>query len=334
MRHVLFALLMLLITLILLCCGAEAITRVFGGRPATFLYSGSFRDRQTDWDVTYGETVDNLRVTCGIPTPTPTRKFAVIGDSFAFGQGVADCQDWISQLQAIYPGARFVNYGIIGIGLDEYEMIARDMIPPDVTDIIMLFYGNDISEINDDKSVSGKLADVSSAFALLRRIKRTLSIKLFTANAKINETPPIFNNVQAILQGNSDYFLNVAQPPDKDLVQFQKRFSRLMGRFVALVPRDRIWIAEAPEATTISEQSRKFERNLGGALPIFGKPGSGYEEIRRLATTEKVHFIDLFPALLAAPDNLYFPHDLHWSANGHRLAADVIAASLRTHPVP
>ena len=329
MRHSLFVVSMLLITLILLSCGAEAITRLIGGRPATFLYSGSFREGTTDWDVTYGVTADNLRVTCGISsTPTPTRTFAVIGDSFAFGVGVADCQDLTSQLQLIYPRARFVNYGTPGIGMDEYEMIARDMIPPDVTDIIMLFYGNDITEINDDRPLFGKLADLSSAMALLRRIKRALSIKLYIVNAKINESLPVFNNVQALARANSDYFLNVAQPPEKDLAKFRTRFNRLMRRFIAAVPRDRIWIAEAPEATTISKQSRDFELGLGMALPILGTPGSGYEEIRRLASAEKVHFIDLFPAFLAAPDNLYFAHDLHWSANGHRLAADVIAASL------
>src|SRR5262249_8133645 len=159
--------------------------------------SGSFRDRQTDWDVTYGVTADNLRVTCGISSaPTPTRKFAVIGDSFAFGEGVSDCQDWTSQLQLTYPSARFVTYGIPGIGMDEYEMIARDMIPPDVTDIIMLFYGNDITEIYE-KSFFGKLADVSSAIALLRRIRRSIIIKQLIANAKINGRLPVFNNVQA-----------------------------------------------------------------------------------------------------------------------------------------
>ena len=44
---------------------AELLTRFLGGAPATFLYSGSFRDRQTDYDVIYGVTDSSLRVTCG-----------------------------------------------------------------------------------------------------------------------------------------------------------------------------------------------------------------------------------------------------------------------------
>ena len=143
------------------------------------------------------------------PSSKATRKFAVIGDSFVFGQESEDCEDLTSRLQAIFPTARFVNYGIIGIGMDEYRMIARDMIPSDVTDLIMLFYGNDITEINDNKSFFGRLADVSSAFSLLRKIKRILSAKTFTANVEMHITSPALNNVEALLQVNRDYFLNV-----------------------------------------------------------------------------------------------------------------------------
>lgn len=278
MRRSLFRIILLLATLVLVSFATEAITRILGGSPATFLYSGSFRDQQTDWDVTYGVTADNLRTTCATSSLVKaTRKFAVIGDSFVFGQGVQDCQNWTSQLQAVYPNARFVNYGIIGIGMDEYEMIARDMIPPDVTDIIMLFYGNDITEINDDKSILGRLADVSSAFSLLRRVKRILSVKAFIANAKMLKTPLAFNNVEAVLQMNSDYFLNLVQPPDRNLSQFRHRFDRLIQRFSTIVPKDKIWIAEAPDATAVSEQSRKFVQSQGGELPTFGKPGAGYD---------------------------------------------------------
>jgi hypothetical protein len=326
---------MLLITLVVAGCFAEATTRIFEGGPATFLYSGSFRDRQTDWDVTYGVTADNLRITCGSNSSVATgRKFAVIGDSFVFGQGVQDCQDFTSRSQTMFPTARFVNYGVIGIGMDEYRMIARDMIPSDTTDIIMVFYGNDISEIHDSKSLLGNLADVSSTFSLVRKVKRVLAVNSFTTNADIDKNSPALNNVEAVLQINSDYFLNVAQPPDKTLTQFRHRFGRLVTRFSATVRRDRIWIAEAPEATTVSQQSRRFVQSFGGALPPFGVQGSGYTEIRGLASKEGVHFIDLFPAFLAGGDNLYFPHDLHWSPNGHRVASDVIVASLKSHPAP
>jgi len=65
----------------------------------------------------------------------------------------------------------------------------------------------------------------------------------------------------------------------------------------------------------------KFVQSLGRQLPIFGKPGGGYDEIRLLANKVGVNFVDLFPAFLAGGDNLYFPHDMHWSANGS--SADV-----------
>src|SRR5438128_2443170 len=305
MRRTLFRTCMVLFIVLLMGCGAELINRLLGGSPATFLYSGAFRDRQTDWDVTYGITPRSFRVTCGTHSvATAQRTVAVMGDSFVFGQGIQDCQDLSSHLQIMFPHSRFVNYGIIGIGMDEYEMIVRDMIEPNVTDIILIFYGNDIAEINDSKKSSfGKLADISSAFALLRKVKRILTIRDFTAETANNQTAltaematdktSIFNNVASVLHANSDYFINTVEPPEENLRQFRNRFARLIGRMSAIVPRERIWIAEAPEATTVSETTRNFVRNLGGALPTFGRPGSGYDAVKSLANEQAVHFIDL-----------------------------------------
>jgi hypothetical protein len=262
------------------------------------------------------------------------RTVAVIGDSFVFGQGIQDCQDLSSHLQIMFPHSRFVNYGIIGIGMDEYEMIVRDMIEPNVTDIILIFYGNDIGEINESKkSLFGKLADMSSAFSLLRKVKRILTIRPFTAELATDKAS-VFNNVASVLYADSDYFIKIVEPTEEKLQQFRNRFARLIARMSAIVPRERIWIAEAPEATTVSETTRKFVRNLGGALPTFGRPGSGYDAVKSLANEQAVHFIDLYPAFFAVEDGLYFPHDMHWSVNGHRLAAQVIASSLRERRLP
>ena len=54
------ALVMLCLTFLAL----ELLAYPIVGRPAAFLYSGSFLDRQTDWTVTYGVTDNNLRITC------------------------------------------------------------------------------------------------------------------------------------------------------------------------------------------------------------------------------------------------------------------------------
>jgi hypothetical protein len=154
---------------------AELAARLAVGKPAAFLFSHPFRDRQTDWDVTYGVTANGQRVTCPDPTAgKTTRKFVVIGDSFVFGQGIPDCRDITSRLASFIPDATFVNFGIGGVGIEVYRQVVEDMVGPDVTDAIILLYGNDISESFTSKSVLGRLADKSSALALLRKIKRTM----------------------------------------------------------------------------------------------------------------------------------------------------------------
>ena len=79
--------------------------------------------------------------------------FAVIGDPFVFGQGVSDCQDVVSRLQGLVPSRDFVNFGIIGVGIETYELVARDMVGSEFTEVLVLFYGNDVSEIVEGKSI-------------------------------------------------------------------------------------------------------------------------------------------------------------------------------------
>jgi lysophospholipase L1-like esterase len=73
---------------------------------------------------------------------------------------------------------------------------------------------------------------------------------------------------------------------------------------------------------------RHYVEGLGGAVSRFGVPGSAYERIRMLSQNEGVRFIDLFPKFLEGGNEDYFPHDLHWSPKGHRVAAERIAEAM------
>jgi hypothetical protein len=322
----LFHLMMFLLAGVLVGASIELVTRLIGGRPATFLYTGSFRDRQTDWDVTYGITPTNQRVTCGVDQQQvlALRRVAVIGDSFVFGQGIPDCYDLTSRLQTMNTEFKFINYGVIGIGFSEYEMIVRDMIEPDVTDILLILYGNDVLEIDD--SLSERLSRVSSAFSFIVKLNHLITAKYFTDQMLLNRTP-VFNNIASVLEVNPEYFRGVAEPADGELRKLRTRLPELIRHLSALVPPQRIWIAVAPEATTVSETNRTFVQHLGGALPMFGRPGRAYDEISNVTKEEGANFIDLFPAFLSAK-NVYFPHDLHWSPDGHLLAAQLINSYL------
>jgi hypothetical protein len=313
-------------TVVAMACAAEVFTRLVGGRPASFLFSGSFRDRQTDWDVTYGVTTRSLRVSCKERRiSSGQRNFAVIGDSFVFGQGVADCEDVVSRLAVEVPDGAFSNYGIIGAGIEVYQLVARDMVGAQTTDAIVLFYGNDISEIVEHQSFFGILADSLSTFALVRKLKHALAVQALVGAPRNDEDHEVFNNVKSIIASDREYFYKVAEPGERKLKLFETKFSRLIRILAERVSRDRILVAVVPEATTVSKDVRNFVKSLGGMLPAFGIPGSSYDRIGYLSRREGVLFVDLFPKVFGAGSGLYFPHDLHWSSAGHSLAAKLIA---------
>src|SRR5262249_169225 len=124
MRPLMIRLCASVVAIMFAAAALELVARGAGGKPVTFLQSGSLRDRQTGYNVGTGVTDANLRVTCGTPRDgNRRRRVAVIGDSFVFGQGIPDCQDMVSNLQRLIPDAVFVNYGNIGVGIDIYQMV-------------------------------------------------------------------------------------------------------------------------------------------------------------------------------------------------------------------
>jgi len=256
----------------------------------------------------------------------------VIGDSFVFGQGVADCRDLTSRLASFITDGTFVNFGIGGVGIEIYRQVVEDMLGPDITDVVILFYGNDISESFRTKSFVGKLADKSSAFALLRKIKRTIPDPYlhpeFPDWRAMEKAEPRWNNIAFVVGREPDYFAQVADPAAANIERFGEEFSGLVATLETIVPKNRIWIAVVPEATSVSPAIRGWVTELGGAVPPFGEAGSGYRTIEALARETGVNFVDLFPSFRCRGDGAYFPHDLHWSEEGHRLAAGIIARAL------
>jgi hypothetical protein len=229
------------------------------------------------------------------------------------------------------PDAQFVNFGIIGVGIETYRLVARDLLGPAFTDVVVLFYGNDISEIVEHRSLFGALADSSSTFALIRRTKRAFAVRSFLdapGGVDTGAGAGTFNNIKSVLSQDKAYFSNVVEPGEHKLRLFGDQFPTLIAKLASGVPRDRIRIAVVPEAATVSGQVRDFVKSVGGTLPQFGAPGSGYEAIKALSRREGVRFIDLFPAFLAGGSADYFPHDLHWTPEGHRLAAQLIAEAI------
>ncbi len=306
----------------------ESFVRVVVGPPAAFLFSGPFRDRQTDWDVDYGIGPDGRRATCGA-TGAGAVRFAVLGDSFAFGQGVADCRDFVSQAAAMLPALRFQNFGLIGAGVGEYRMVARDRLHPETGGVFVLFYGNDISEIPRARSLAGDLADRMAMFSLFRKLRRGYLVaqEVEGGSAATGEPP---NNIRALLRQDPRYFQRVVQPEPERMALFAQAFAGLMGVLKSSVGENGIYVAMAPEGTVVSTTLRGFVERHGGAVAEFGQPGEAYALVRSLAGKHGVRFVENFEAFQRDGESNYFPHDLHWTPAGHatmaRLLHDALAA--------
>jgi hypothetical protein len=64
LRNTIFGSILAVSVVLVMVVGGEAMVRVVSGPPAHFLYTGAFRDVQTDWDVLYGVDDDGHRFTC------------------------------------------------------------------------------------------------------------------------------------------------------------------------------------------------------------------------------------------------------------------------------
>lgn len=303
----------------LLCLAlGEVLVRVAAGPPAAFLYTGSFRDVQTDWDVTYSVDEEMRRRSCPAPDPEG-KKIAVIGDSFVFGQGVEDCQDFVSLLNQALPQYRFVNFGIIGAGIPEYQEVARDLVDESFSGVIILFYGNDLSPT---VSRSTGLIGTSSLLSLLRKFRRQALVRRAAEQAEQGSDRA--NNIHATVGRDPEYPYSLVVPSEAGQAEFARRFNEVIDDLAAKVGRDHIIVAMAPAAHTVSRSVRAYIQGISGRVAPFGEAGPGYLAVRDLARGKGVRFVETFARFAELGDAGYHPHDFHWNRTGHEAMAELI----------
>lgn len=301
----------------------EIFARLVVGPPAAFLYSGSFRVKMIDFDIYYGVNNNMRRTTCSNLRNNRIMKIAVIGDSFVFGQGIRDCNDFVSLLNQGQSSFFFENYGVLGIGIDEYNIIIRDFINNKYFAVFLMFYGNDISGSSIPRSYLGKLAENISIFSLVRKAKRKHIVE---KESKKYEAMS-FNNTLAVLSYDKNYFINAVNPNENDIQIFKKKFRKLIGKL-----KDKniktIYVSMVPEGHTVSNRLRNYIIDSGGKAAPFGQAGKSYKLIKDLSKQHGLIFIETFKSFLEHGEEAYFPHDLHWSENGHKIIAQIVINEL------
>ncbi len=123
----------------------EFVLRGLLGKPLRYQLTPASEDIQTDFSVTYGIDARGLRKTCQAPG-RDSKKLVFIGDSFTFGQGVEDQENFVYQLSCTFPQYDFYNFGSIGRDFPYYQAVLDQLVPEDTSYLFLILFKNDTSD--------------------------------------------------------------------------------------------------------------------------------------------------------------------------------------------
>jgi len=247
----------------------------------------------------------------GVRGPSSWRKGAsgrvlVVGDSFAFGQGVQLAERFDRLLEADNPEWSFVNLGVMGYGTDQQVIAARpylaDMRPGDL--VLLVTYSNDFIDV-------------------LRRY--------FSGRAK-----PYFELTDEGV---------VEHPPRVGWLEVLRDRSYIWARVASLLEKTRRYPfsdvrngVELYDAILRHEAWRWGAAGLKVVIAYHGLGNARQEnELRFMAGSmgnicarPRLNCVALDAVLARHECEGCFLGDGHWSARGHRAVADAIDPRVRT----
>jgi hypothetical protein len=298
---------------------------------------------------------------------TPGRgRVLFAGDSFVEARQVAEPETAASILGVALGGptlCEILNAGIAGWGTGEEYVYLRDeglALRPDLV-ILQIFLGNDVSNNvrrADPKSGwhtgpgfrlerDGRLTELDfHASPTETRLELLLGRLSFTATylesgvlAKLWDDDEDDDARSGIVK--RDLF---ATRESADVQRAWALTEALIGAIAHQVAQvgSRLLLVTAPasyqvypdEASWLRSQARKDRQT--GSSEVDTALTAPNRRLAEIAERRGIAHLDLLPALRAAArssprDRLYFEHDAHWTAEGHRIAGRELAAFLAHH---
>lgn len=232
-------------------------------------------------------------------------RLLVLGDSFAFGEGVELADRFDTLVQEHLPNLSVVNLGVMGYGPDQQLLRARPWLKTlrrgDAL-LLLTYRGNDFHDLARTRHGG--------------RSKPWLE----ELDGRILEHEPAID-VLDVLRDRSYVFTLVSRSLAR--LGQSERTERRLETVGSLY---RKWVLQHLE-----------ELMSRGVLVVIAHHGNGVRELpfdveavfeRTCAAVSGCLALD--PALAAHPRDEVFIEDGHWAAGGHRIAAERIAAYLRT----
>ena len=297
--------------------------------------------------------------------PPGTRRLLIFGDSFAEGWGV-QMEETVGrrlerELNSTQPdfANQVLNFGVAGFGTDQellyFDQLGRHYEPDH---ILLLFYPNDLLNNLSKRGIGAERGfkpyftldspgnlnlrgvpvrrsafwndDVSGqlpwSLSLLRYVTRNWHLAALISNSFPAPLSP----------GQSQMFYDAlyGTRPDARTARMWHLSAKVLEAF-----RDRVVAAGAdlhlvyvPSIVQVEDADWQRKRQLNGLRGEFdlAKPN---RELASISARNDNPLLDLYPAFKRSEEKLYYDES-HWNRTGHRLAAQVIAAYLRTSVAP
>lgn len=310
-----------------------------------------FTDRTASFTVTYKFADGGIRQPCRAMRKSNPYNLAVLGDSFAFGVGVTDCEDFPSLVNLTQKGVAVYNLGQPAAGLSEYrEMAETRVCRAGFNGTFVLLFGNDFL---DGSSGMLKHAHKYSKLAWLLNMQLAVSPPGETTAAVLASLGLIDGTSPGTPMDLPEEVLSIPSPDGGKRLRVSLandiRKSREFAAYLSFPPPDLatsnleklddlltrlkecsgdVWVALVPNGAILSRQQRDYVRALGGDLPPLDRPEKLPILVRKAALDHGAYFVETNEAFAADADLAYFKNDVHWTARGHQIMANVLIDAL------
>lgn len=252
----------------------------------------------------------------------PARLGLVLGDSFAFAQGVDYEQGFVHRLERATPW-RFRNASVPGYGPVQYRQLLSQALEQGERPAFILvstFLGNDLHDCIWNKDIPVHDGVIGDRGDFKSRLKRSSHLYRLFAKAYhvVAPPPPVAGGAPL------DAYAPASYQPGGEMHRASALYRREMTTIAELARKHAIpllvVVIPAPESVKAAR----------GELP---KSGNDYDLPRAFATScleaLEIPFVDLTKVFERHPtDSVYFSHDGHLTPFGNQLVASALTPKL------
>jgi len=273
----------------------------------------------------------------GVSKPQGTRRILAVGDAFTSAEGVDTDQAWPRLLErelASTVRVEVLNFGITGYGPNQYAAVIDAYAPAYRPDVLVIgFFVNDYQDAltSDDQfreSIGFGRSDPNGAPAALTLADLRQWIDLRAAQplkawlrGEPNPHGYFLGNFGQFERDRPDLEIDGRAAAAERLDQIGQTARRIGAKVVVVLIPASIQVCRPdqldyyPSNIDVTDAARfDLERPQRVATELAAERGFGYYDLRNTLRT--------------APDCVYQPRNMHWTAEGHRVAAAYLADRL------